>query len=72
MKSRDVRKMIKKGDLPPLPPLKVDGQPMCLAWYTKGICNHECPRAANHGKIYLVKEYQPLCGLCSANYPREE
>ena len=54
VKSRDVRDKIRKGELPPLPPSKADGQPMCLAWHTKGICNPDCPRAPDHGVIYSV------------------
>ena len=72
MKSFNVRKNIKKGELPPLPPSKAGGQPMCLAWHTKGICHPDCPCAADHGAIYLVEYYHPLCGWCSANYPKDE
>ena len=72
VKRRDVRKKINNGELPPLPPLKVDGQHMCLAWYTKGIYNPDSPRASDHVLIYLVEEYQPLCSWCIANYPKDE
>eukprot|EP00956_Cyclotella_meneghiniana_P019524 scaffold33394_cov89-Cyclotella_meneghiniana.AAC.1 len=48
IKSRDVRMKIESGDIPELPPSKVDQQPMCLAWHTKGMCNPNCPRAADH------------------------
>jgi hypothetical protein len=72
VKSREVREKIKKGELPPLPPSKADGKPMCLAWHTKGICNPDCPRAADHGVVYSVEEYQPLCGWCDDNYPKDE
>ena len=72
VKSRDVREKIKKGELPPLPPSKVDGAPMCLAWHTKGICNPDCPRAADHAATYSVEEYQPLCGWCELHYPKDE
>ena len=72
VKSRDVRDMVRKGELPPLPQSKADGKPMCLAWHTKGICNPDCPRAADHGATYSVEEYQPLCSWCDANYPKEE
>ena len=72
VKSRDVRDKIRKGELPPLPPSKADGQPMCLAWHTKGICNPDCPRAPDHGVIYSVEEYGPLCGWCETNYPKDE
>ena len=56
VKSHDVCKNIKKGDLPPLSPLKANGQPMFLAWHTKGICNPDCPRTAYHGAMYLVED----------------
>ena len=72
VKSRDVRDMIKKGDLPALPPSKADGLPMCLAWHTKGICNPSCPRAPDHDVIYTVEEYAPLCSWCETNYPKDE
>ena len=72
VKSRDVRDRVRKGELPPLPKSKADGNPMCLAWHTKGICNPDCPRAADHGATYSVEEYQPLCSWCDANYPKEE
>ena len=72
VKSRDVREKIRKGELPQLPPSKADGAPMCLAWHTKGICNPECPRAADHAVIYSAEEYQPLIGWCDLNYPKDE
>jgi hypothetical protein len=72
VKSREVREKIKKGELPPLPPSKVDGAPMCLAWHTKGICNPDCPRAADHAAIYSVEEYKPLCRWCETHYPKDE
>ena len=61
MKSQDVRDVVRKEELPPLPQSKADGKPMCLAWHTKGICNPKCPRAAALGATYSVEEYQPLC-----------
>ena len=42
--ARDIRKMIDKQTLPPLPKSKVDGLPMCLPWHVKGMCNDACPR----------------------------
>jgi len=72
VKSRDVREKIRKGELPQLPPSKADGAPMCLACHTKGICNPECPRAADHAVIYSAEEYQPLIGWCDLNYPKDE
>lgn len=69
--SCDVREKIKRGDLPPLPLSKSDGKSMCLAWHTKGICNPDCPRAADH-VVYSAEEYTPLCGWCTENYPKDE
>ena len=70
--SRAVRDMITAGTIPPLPLSKVDGQPMCLAWHTKGMCNPgSCPRAADH-VVYSVEEYAPLCGWCKTHYPKAE
>ena len=60
VKSRDIYDKVKKGKLPPLPQLKANGRIMC------------CPRAAGHGATYSVSEYQPLCGWCDANYPKDE
>jgi hypothetical protein len=68
IRSRDVRMKIESGDIPELPPSKVDKQPMCLAWHTKGMCNPNCPRAADHIE-YSSAEYAPLCRWCSSHYP---
>ena len=65
VKSCDVSKISRRESCPPC-------QPMCLSWHTKGICNPDCPCTANLGAIYLVKDYQPLCRWCSANYPKDE
>ena len=71
VRSQDVRKAIKRGDLPALPPSKVNGvATMCLAWHTKGQCSPNCPLKGDHVP-YTDEEYQPLCGWCSDNYPRE-
>ena len=67
-KSATIRKKIKNGELPPLPPSKVDQHPMCLAFHTKGQCNLSCPRAADH-VVYTDPEYVPICGWCTTNYP---
>ena len=68
IKSRDVRTKIERGDIPELPPSKVDQQPMCLAWHTKGMYNPDCPHVADHVE-YSSAEYVPLCGWCSLHYP---
>ena len=73
--SRSVRLKIERGELPALPPSKVDGEPMCLAWHTKGICNPECPRHPDHvdgDDKYTDEEYAPLCGWCADNYPQQQ
>ena len=68
---QDVHDLITKGDLPKLPPSKVNGKPMCLAWHAKGMCNPDaCPRDPDHVE-YSMAEYQPLYGWCSLNYPKE-
>ena len=39
-----VREMIGQGAIPQLPVSKMDGEVMCLAWHTKGMCNPgHCP-----------------------------
>ena len=49
--SRGACENINKGELHLLPPSKADGQHMCLAWHTKGICNPDCLNEANHREI---------------------
>ena len=71
IKCRDIRMRIRRQELPELPPSKVDNQPMCLAWHVKGLCNPDCPRAADHVK-YESAEYDPLFQWCVANYPKDE
>ena len=70
IKSKDIRAKIKSGDLPALPPSKVDPSiDMCLAWHTKGMCNPDCPCARDHEAEYSNEEYRPLKSWCIANYP---
>lgn len=71
IKCRDIRQKINRGEIPELPASKKDGQPMCLAWHTKGMCNPDCPRAADHVK-YEEPEYEPLCQWCAEHFPKEE
>ena len=66
-----IKAKIKKGELPALPNSRVDGQPMCLAWHTKGICNSDCPRAADH-VTYNASQYQPMKAWCDTNYPKDD
>lgn len=71
VKSRDIRTKINRGETPELPPSKVDQQPMCLAWHTKGMCNPACPRVNDHAD-YTDAEYGPLSSWCSDHYPKAE
>ena len=68
VRSQIIRTKIRNGELPPLPPSKVDGVPMCLAFHTKGVCNTNCNRVPDHVS-YTAGEYQTLCSWCSTNYP---
>jgi hypothetical protein len=68
--TRSIRRKIAEKALPPLPPSKVDKQPMCLAWHTKGQCNVRCPRAVDH-VAYQASELQELITWCASHYPRE-
>jgi hypothetical protein len=70
VKTRAIRRKIVEKLLPVLPASKVDGQPMCLAWHSKGQCNVRCPRAADH-VAYTHGELGPLAAWCSINYPTE-
>jgi len=70
VKTRAIRRKIVEKLLPVLPLSKVDGQPMCLAWHSKGQCNVRCPRAADH-VAYTHSELGPLAAWCSVNYPSE-
>ena len=71
IRSRDIRTKITRGDIPDLPPSKIDKHPMCLAWHTKGMCNPGCPRAVDHVP-YSTSEYSPLVNWCSEHYPTVE
>ena len=70
VKCRDLRNKISRGELPELPLSKVDNAPMCLAWHTKGMCNSDCPRVADHVP-YTNEELGPLCTWCGTNYPQD-
>ena len=67
-RSSEIRRKIRSGEIPALPASKVDGGSMCLTWHTKGQCNLECPRHADHIQCTST-EYQPLCTLCTSHYP---
>jgi hypothetical protein len=70
VRTRQIRRKIAEKELPALPLSKVDKQPMCLAWHTKGQCNLRCPRAADH-VAYTPEEAKSLAQWCAANYPKE-
>jgi hypothetical protein len=70
VKTRQIRRKIAEKELPPLPLSKVDKQPMCLAWHTKGQCNVRCPRAADH-VAYTADEAKDLAQWCVTHYPKE-
>jgi hypothetical protein len=70
VRTRDIRRKIGGKELPALPVSKVDKQPMCLAWHTKGQCNNRCPRAVDH-VAYKAEELKDLAQWCAANYPKE-
>ena len=68
VRSAVIRNRVASGVLPAIPNSKVNQDPMCLAWHTKGQCNTNCPRKDDH-VAYSDVEYQPLVDWCSANYP---
>lgn len=64
IKSKGLRQKVERGELPPLPPSRVDSaKPICLAWHTKGQCNTLCPHTADH-IAYTTDEYGPLVTWC--------
>ena len=64
IKSKELRKKIDRGELPPLPPSRIDAaKPVCLAWHTKGQCNTLCPLIADH-VAYTADQYEPLATWC--------
>jgi hypothetical protein len=70
VRTRQIRRKIAEKELPALPLSKVDQQPMCLAWHTKGQCNVRCPRAADH-VAYTSGEARELAQWCATHYPKE-
>mmetsp|Transcript_3069 Transcript_3069/g.6900 ORF Transcript_3069/g.6900 Transcript_3069/m.6900 type:complete len:715 (+) Transcript_3069:2251-4395(+) len=71
VRARKVRDLISAGSLPALPLSRIDQGPMCLGWHVKGMCNDNCPRAADH-VVYNSIQYEPMDGWCGANYPESE
>lgn len=70
VRTRQIHRKIAEKELPPLPSSKVDHQPMCLAWHTKGQCNVRCPRAVDH-VAYTAEETKELAQWCASHYPKE-
>jgi hypothetical protein len=70
MQCRILRGKIRNNELPVLPPSKVDGEQMCLAFHTKGTCNPNCGRIADHIE-YSAEEYAPLLEWCTTHFPTE-
>jgi hypothetical protein len=71
-KSKDLRDRIAKKTLPVLPKSRADGEAMCLAWHSKGMCNTKCPRTADHME-YSADQYSVKDGLvdwCEKNYEK--
>lgn len=64
---KTIRQRISRQELPALPFSKVDKQPMCLAWHTKGQCNRNCSRVTDHIS-YTKEEYKPLATWCATNF----
>ena len=52
----------------PLPDSKSGRGQMCLAYHCKGLCNANCPRAADHIH-YTDEQYQQLITWCDECYP---
>ena len=67
---RERRRLIAAGKLPVLPLSRIDNDPMCLAWHTKGKCNVDCPRKSDHVE-YTAAQYSELAQWCTANYESE-
>ena len=68
IKCKSLRDKINQGTLVALPRSKVDlSQPMCLAWHTKGQCNKNCPRVADHVQ-YSAAELAPMATWCVIGY----
>jgi hypothetical protein len=70
VRTRDICRKITSKELPELPKSKVNKQPLCLAWHTKGQCNNRCPRAIDH-VAYTKDELKELAQWCATNYPKE-
>lgn len=62
-----LRNKIARNKIPQLPSSKVDNNPMCLAWHTKGVCNLACSRRIDH-VAYTNDEYQELVQWCAAHF----
>lgn len=67
---RDVRANIgtNPGQVRALPLSRVDQKPMCLAFHTKGVCNPNCGRIADH-VAYTNAQYDSLFEWCQECFP---
>lgn len=67
---RDVRSNIGTGPNQhrPLPPSRIDGLPMCLAFHAKGVCNPNCGRIDDH-VAYSNEQYDELFAWCEECFP---
>ncbi len=68
VKSCSIYYKIAKGELPALPAAKGGGQ-LRLTHHTKGMCNPDCPLAADHVP-YSALEYFQSHAWCEQNYPK--
>ena len=66
--NRSVRDLVSNGTLPALPPSKVPGANMCLAFHTKGYCNAGCGNRVDR-VAYTEAELRPLSEWCASHYP---
>ena len=65
---RVLKTKIANGELPPLPPSKVNSNVhMCLPWHTRAQCMTNCNSAVDH-VAYTSEEYAPLLMWCTEHF----
>ena len=65
---RMLKTKIANGELPPLPPSKVNANiNMCLPWHTRAQCMTNCNSTADHVS-YTLEEYAPLLSWCTEHF----
>ena len=65
---RMLKTKIANGELPPLPPSKVNSNVhMCLPWHTRAQCMTNCNSADDHVS-YTSEEYAPLLTWCTEHF----